>query len=86
MSKADQRNPDYLTNLELSSDIGRFNSQKEMEVHRLKDDRENGIRVESFQSEQCKKASVQILWLLAWFAGWTFDDRYKRFATASTPP
>ena len=45
---------------ELSSDIGRFNSQKEMEVHRLKDDRENGIRVESFQSEQCKKASVQI--------------------------
>ena len=72
--------------LELSSDIGRFNSQTELKVHRLKDDWENGIKVESFQSEHCKKASVQIRWLLAWFAGWTFDDRYKRFATASTPP
>ena len=47
--------------LELSPDIGRFNSQTELKVHRLKDDRENGIKVESFQSEQCKKASVQIM-------------------------
>ena len=51
----------------------------------MKDDRENRIKVESFQSEQCKKASVQIQWLLAWLAGWTFDDQCKRFVTASTP-